>query len=175
MTQDKAEQCAQVFLQATEEVLNQVLDEVVDPGQMALAPQPVSILEVAVILGLTGDQEGRVLFEFGQETALRIAGAMNFGETFVELDSMCRATLSELGNLVAGRAVTIFNDGGGNLQISPPILMCGMGMRSSDQSGVLRMCVRTSLGEVYVNLSVRSKVVTANRTVRVATNGSTPK
>lgn len=151
--------CVKYCAQATEEVLVQVLDGEVKRGQLSLVQSPVEILEVAVILGLTGDYEGRILFEFGHSTALKIAVAMNFGEPFEELDSMARATLSELGNLIAGRFVSLHNDSGGELHISPPILMCGIGMRSSDQSAVHRIGVETNCGEVFVNLSVRPRRV----------------
>lgn len=151
------EDCVKYCAQATEEVFVQVLDGGVSCGETSLVQSPVEILEVAVILGLTGDYEGRILFEFGHATALKIAIAMNFGEPFEELDSMARATLSELGNLIAGRFVSLHNDSGGELHISPPILMCGIGMRSSDQSPVHRIGVETQCGQVYVNLSVRPK------------------
>lgn len=164
------EDCVKYCAQATEEVLVQVLDGEVSCGETSLVQSPVEILEVAVILGLTGDYEGRILFEFGHATALKIAIAMNFGEPFEELDSMARATLSELGNLVAGRFVSLHNDSGGELHISPPILMCGIGMRSSDQSPVHRIGVQTQCGEVYVNLSVRPKRLRA--TTPTHKNGS---
>ncbi len=155
---------------AAEEVLHQVLDEPVGQSRVSLVNSPVEILEVAVILGLTGDLEGRLLFEFSHATALQVAKAMNFGESFEELDPMARATLSELGNLVAGRFVSLHNDAGGELHISPPILMCGIGMRSSDQMAVHRISVATQCGAVVVNLSVRPR--RAPRKITGHTNGS---
>jgi len=161
MSSISEENCVRHCAQATEEVLVQVLDGEVKRGQLSMVQSPVEILEVAVILGLTGDYEGRILFEFSLVTALKIAGGMNFGEHFNELDSMARATLSELGNLIAGRFVSLHNDAGGELHISPPILMCGIGMRSSDQSAVHRIGVQTHCGEVFVSLSVRPKMARA--------------
>jgi chemotaxis protein CheX len=164
------ENCVKHCAQATEEVLMQVLDGEVKRGDVSMVHSPVEILEVAVILGLTGDYEGRILFEFSHASALKIAVAMNFGEPFEELDHMARATLSELGNLVAGRFVSLHNDAGGELHISPPILMCGIGMRSSDQSAVHRIAVETNCGQVFVNLSVRPRMA---RSLGVArSNGS---
>lgn len=157
MSSVSEETCLRFCAQATEEVLAQVLDGEIRQGEASVVQSPVEILEVAVILGLTGDHEGRILFEFGHATALKIAVAMNFGEPFEELDSMARATLSELGNLIAGRFVSLHNDAGGELHISPPILMCGIGMRSSDQSAVHRIGVETPCGQVYVNLSIRQR------------------
>ena len=147
--------CTETFVQATVEVLRDLYDEEYAPTPIVNVPSPVSILDVAVIVGLTGDWQGRVLFEFSMPTALGVVSVMNFGEVFEDLDSMARATLSELGNLVAGRAVTLVNDRGGMVHISPPILMAGLGMRSSDESPVQRFTVPTSSGEVGVNIAVK--------------------
>lgn len=148
--------CVETFAQATQDVMDQILDEKAVVGEAASTSSPFELLEVNVILGLTGDLEGRVMFEFNQADALRYCQVMNYGEEFSELDSLARSTLSELGNLIAGRAVTIIHDQGGRLSISPPILMCGMGVRASDLNPVNRFPVRAACGEMYVNLSFRS-------------------
>lgn len=148
--------CTESFRRASLEVLQDVLEVTLSPGPVLSVDSPVAILEVAVIVGITGDVEGRVLFELSTDTAMRVSSVMNFGETFLEFDSMVRATLAELGNLIAGRAVTLINDEGGDLHISPPILMCGLGMRSSDQSPVQRFSIPTPHGEVGINLCVRA-------------------
>ena len=147
--------CTQTFVQATVEVLQDLLEQKLHPTPIETVDSPVAVLEVAVIVGITGNLEGRVLFEFSSRTALEIASVMNFGERFDEFNSMVRSTLSELGNLIAGRAVTLLNDSGADLHISPPILMCGLGMRSSDESPVKRFTVPTPCGDACVNLSTR--------------------
>lgn len=145
------------FATAAEEVLNQVLEEPVKVGEAFNCTSPVEVMEVVVILGLTGDLEGRVLLELSEKTALKVVEAMNFGEAFDNLDSMARATLSELGNLVAGRALTLFNDDGGHLSMTPPMLLCGIGMRASDKHPVHTIPVETGHGPVRINLSVKSR------------------
>lgn len=144
-------------MRATQEVMVQVQDGPVSLGDGEQLTAPVDVMEVCVILGLTGDLEGRVIFEFGAADALSIVGAMNYGETFTTMDSLARATLCELGNLVAGRALTLFNDQGGNMSLSPPMLLCGLGLRTDDQNPVLRFQVRTGSGNFYINLSTRQR------------------
>lgn len=153
----RREHCFLSYLQATEEVLLQVLDMPVEKGEVVVVESPSEILEVAVLIGLTGDLEGRVMFEFQTRTALKIVSVMNFGEPFDSLDQMARATLQELGNLIAGRAVTLCNDEGSALGISPPMLVCGIGVRTTDQAPVKKISVKTPCGEVLVNLSLRAR------------------
>ena len=164
MHQAENERLAQVFLRATHEILAELLDEVGTKGEIQSVDQPKAVFEVAVILGLTGDHEGRVVLEFCLDTALIIVSIMNFGEEFLDMDDMATATLTEMGNQVAGRAATIYNDAGGHLQISPPTLMCGMGMRCNDLHPATRMSVSIGAGDVVVNLSTRPKSILTQQT-----------
>lgn len=148
--------CVETFAQATQDVLDQILDEKANVGEAVRSSSPIDLLEVNIILGLTGDLEGRVMFEFNQADALMYCQVMNYGEEFTELDSLARSTLAELGNLIAGRAVTIIHDAGGRLSISPPIVMCGLGVRASDLNPVDRFPVVAPCGTMYVNMSFRS-------------------
>ncbi|MBT9588575.1 chemotaxis protein CheX [bacterium] len=169
MAQSDSEKCAQYFLQATGEVLKLVLNEAGVREEVTGMAHSGAVSDVVVILGLTGEaQEGRVLFELTHDTALRIVGAMNSGEEFDELNEMARATVAELGNLVAGRALTLFNDAGGNLHLSPPLLLYGVGIRIAHFSPANRMSVLSSLGEVGVNLWLRPKTNSARLPKRPA-------
>lgn len=150
-------ECTAGFSRATEEILNTILEKPVTVGDSFTCTAPVDVMEVVVILGLTGDMEGRVLLECSEQTALKIVEAMNFGEAFETLEPMARATLNELGNLVAGRALTLFNDAGGRLSMTPPMLLCGVGMRASDRAPVHVIPVETEHGPMRVNLSVKSR------------------
>ena len=152
-----ANNCLEHFMRATQDVLETVQDRPVRLGPSLQISSPVEVMEVCVILGLTGDLGGRLLFEFSRQDALSIAGAMNFGETFTDLEGMARATLCELGNLIAGRALTTLNDEGGNLSISPPFFLCGLGIRAADDNPVLRFACETGSGNMFVNISTRNK------------------
>lgn len=119
------------FAQATFEVLKEILEVPISRGKLALRKSPVAINGVAVILGLTGDVQGRVIFDMSEETAIKIAGVMNF-EEFAEFDQLARSTISELGNIIAGKAVTLLNDSGCKFNITPPVLLRGEKMETND-------------------------------------------
>jgi len=144
------------FAQATYEILKDILNVPITRGQLSLIKTPVSIEGVAVVIGLTGEVEGRVLFDMGIDTAKKIAEAMNY-EELESFDSLARATISELGNIITGRAVTLLNDGGFKFNITPPLLIVGEKMETSDQlHETLVIPLNTEYGTFNVNVALKN-------------------
>jgi chemotaxis protein CheX len=109
---------------------------------------------VTAIVGVTGDSEGRVLFEMSRQTALAIAGEMNH-EPQLELGSLARDTLSELASMMTGRAISLLNDKGYKLRVSPPTLVAGDNvMISTAELETLTVPLETTHGEVVVNVAM---------------------
>ena len=149
---------SRVFADATVDVLATFMEKPATAGPLQTVRGSVPLLEVAVLLGITGNMQGRLLLEFSEETALKVCEAMNFGEPFETIDEMATATLCELANLAGGRAITLLNDGGGEFSIAPPTILYGTGMRASGvQSEVSVVPVETEAGTIIVNVSVAKK------------------
>ncbi|MFP4497899.1 MAG: chemotaxis protein CheX [Vulcanimicrobiota bacterium] len=144
------------FAQAAYDVLKEIIEGPVTRGKLSLMQSPVSVHGVVVIIGLTGGVEGRVLFDMNMETAKKIAEIMNY-EEFETFNSLCRATISELGNIIAGRAVSMLNDGGYNFNITPPVLFVGEKMETSDiVQDTLVIPLETDHGTINVNVALKS-------------------
>ena len=142
------------FMEAARDILEQMLPGGVVTGDVCLAPPSIVSRGVVSIVGITGETQGRVLFDMAPEAALAIAGAMN-GETLSELGSLGQDTLSELASMIAGRAVSILNDEGHRLKSSPPTLLMGERLTiSNTELETLVVPVRTSCGEVVVNVAI---------------------
>lgn len=149
---------SRIFADATVDVLATFMDEPAVAGPLQEVRGSVPLLEVAVLLGITGNMQGRLLLEFSKECALAVCEAMNFGEPFEDFDDMAIATLCELANLAGGRAITILNDGGGEFSIAPPTILYGTGMRASGVTSIISVVpVETSVGTIIVNVSVAKK------------------
>lgn len=145
------------FAQATYDVLKEVLEVPITRGKLALKKSPVSINGVAVILGLTGGVEGRVIFDLSEESAIKISGAMNY-EEFDTFHDLARSTISELGNIIAGKAVTLLNDSGFHFNITPPILLHGKDMKTTDGNmDTVVIPLNSEYGEFNVNIALKEK------------------
>ena len=143
------------FSRATVEVLATYLEQPARAGAPVQVSDPSELQEVTVIIGITGDMEGRLMLELSKGCALRLCESMNFGEPFSSLCSLARSTLAEMGNLVAGRAVTMLNDEGSKFSITPPVILCGVGMKASGLLNPTIVPVITEHGTVLVNTAVR--------------------
>jgi chemotaxis protein CheX len=122
-----------------------------------LRQSPVAINGVAVILGITGNLEGRVIFDMSEETAIKIAGAMNY-EEFTVFDKLAKSTISELGNIIAGKAISVLNDDGWKFSITPPMLLCGNNMETTDSlEDTLVVPLETGCGCFNINVALKEK------------------
>jgi chemotaxis protein CheX len=120
-----------------------------------MKPNPVAGREVMTVIGLAGDVQGKVIFDMDQETALRLAGHM-LGEESSGLTQMVRSTVAELASMAIGRAVSMVNDGGTDVRMSPPTVITGANLVSFDQSfETLVAPITTSYGEVRMNITIQ--------------------
>ena len=144
----------QPFVSSAQEILENVLSGRITAGRIQLSPSPSSGSAVTAVVGLTGDGEGRVLFEMSRDTALAIAGHMN-DQHQSELGLLARDTLSELASMMTGRAVSQLNDKGHRLRVSPPTLIAGDNVSISNaELETLVVPLETIHGEVVVNVAM---------------------
>jgi len=144
------------FVQAAYDVLADIFEVPLERGKLSLLTSPVSVNGVAVVIGLTGEIEGRVLFDMTEETAKKIAGVMNY-EEFSEMNQLAKATISELGNIIAGRAISTLNDNGFKFAITPPILFIGEKMETTDRSQeTLVVPLKSEYGDFNINIALKN-------------------
>lgn len=144
------------FAEAAYNCLLQVLEEPVTRGKLALTHSPILSNGVVVIIGLTGEIEGRVMYDMDKQTALNIANIMNSME-FDSLDELAKSTIGELGNIITGRAVSMLNDRGFRFNITPPTLFVGNQMEMTDLGlDILVIPLEMKCGKMVINVALRS-------------------
>jgi chemotaxis protein CheX len=144
----------QPFVSSAREILEEVLSGRIEAGKVRLSPAPVSSRGVTAIVGVTGEGEGRVLFDMSRDTAIRIAAELN-EEPQGELGALAKDTLSELASMMTGRAVTLLNDRGHRLRVSPPTLIAGDNVEiSNTELETMVVPLETSCGEIVVNVAM---------------------
>ena len=142
-------------MDAAQDVLEQVLSGRIVAGDIRLSSAALASRGVTAIVGVTGEAEGRVLYDMGLDTALRIARAMNGEDAPSEFDQLGKDTLSELAAMMTGRAISTLNDQGHRLHVTPPTLFAGLDVTISHSDlETLVVPLETSFGEVVVNVAV---------------------
>ena len=149
------------FVESAYNVLTEVLQTDVSRGELYLKSAAMPMLGVAMIVGLAGDVEGRVLFDMKLETGLAVASAMLTSmdmEPVDELNDMARATLTELANMITGQAVTKLHNLGFKFDLTPPAIFSGQNMEVSDADfEALIVPMELSHGKIEINVAVRER------------------
>ncbi len=149
------------FVESAYNVLSEVLQSEVNRGELYLKSAAMPMLGVAMIVGLAGDVEGRVLFDMKLETGLAVASAMLTSmdmEPVDELNDMARATLTELANMITGQAVTKLHNLGFRFDLTPPAIFSGQNMEVSDPNfEALIVPMELPQGKIEINVAVRER------------------
>jgi len=145
----------QPFINAADAVLAQGLQCPMSIGNLSMEEEAYRRKGMAALIWITGDIEGRIIFDLDPETAVRVASKFA-GTDLPESDELIKETVFELANQVIGNAVTFLNDQGCNFRVHPPVLHTSdHGAKSSEDTEALVICFETGSGNVYMNIALR--------------------
>lgn len=154
----KAEYINPFVLTAISTLEKFIPDIEIERGELDLAETPSHILGAAVYIGISGELEGRVIYDMGRVTAVNLASAMN-DEDMPGLNDMVRSTIQELGNIITGNASSKLHKkfDGKHIEITPPSLIVGDETEITDSvsSKYLVVPLETNLGEIVINLNIK--------------------
>jgi len=114
---------------------------------------------VLIMLGVTGQLEGQVIFEIKEENAKLLASKMMMGYEVPELDSMAMSAISELGNIIMGNSATEFFSKGITIDITPPTVAKGNVVISRQYAVNLCIPLYKEDGQelISMNIAIRGK------------------
>jgi chemotaxis protein CheX len=145
----------QPFINAADAVLAQGLQSPISIGSISMEEETYRRKGIAALIWLSGDIEGRIVFDLDPSTASQIAS--NFSGTLLpESDQMVREAVCELANQVVGNAVTTLNDLGFRFRVHPPVLhTADHGTQNSEDTEAMVLCVETQSGSIFINIALR--------------------
>ncbi|HOS56301.1 MAG TPA: chemotaxis protein CheX [Spirochaetota bacterium] len=119
------------FVDSAMQILSSTVSKDLKRRDISLKPSLTPMMGVVIIVGLAGQVSGRLIIDTDKDTALKIASAMN-QEELKEFDEMTYATLTELANMITGKAVTKLHELGFQFDLTPPALFTGDNIQISD-------------------------------------------
>jgi chemotaxis protein CheX len=145
----------QPFINAADAVLSQGLKSPMAIGNLAMEREAYRRKGVAAVVELSGDIEGRVIFDLAPKTAAQVASHFA-GTELPETDELVREAVCELANQVIGNAVATLNDQGFHFRVHPPQLHTSDdGPKSTEDTEALVLCFETDSGNVFMNIALR--------------------
>jgi len=147
------------FVTAAISTLKQFIPDIeIERGELDFASAPAETLGAAVYIGISGELQGRVIYDMGRTTAVKIASAMN-QEDLPGLNDMVRSTIQELGNIISGNASSKLHKelDGKHIDITPPSMIVGNDTQISDSvsSKYLMVPLNTNYGQLIINVNIR--------------------
>lgn len=144
-----------MFIDSTTELFQEVIDPAISVKSVSVRPSPVAGRDVLTIIALTGESQGRVIFDMDLFTAIQLAGCL-LGEPSPGMTPLVRSTIAELASMAIGQAISRINDAGTRLKMSPPIVITGANLVSYDQCfETLVAPIATAYGEVRMNITIQ--------------------
>lgn len=145
----------QPFINSADAVLAEGLESPVSIENLTMEEEAYRRQGIAAEICLTGDIEGRIIFDVAQETATRFASRLA-GTELPSTDDLVREAVCELANQIIGNAVTVLNDQGFQFRVHPPTVSTSeRGSKGSEDIEALVMCFRTEGGSVFMNIALR--------------------
>jgi len=146
------------FLLATKDIVGQVLGVTPTFEKPFVKTTPYSAgEEVLVIIGITGEMNGKVLINIDKESCLYIASKM-MGGVMAEFNDLSKSAVSELCNMILGTSATHFASQGIGINITSPTLLEGRDMTVSQKEQVI--CIPINIAEgikIIVNISTERR------------------
>ncbi|WP_031514731.1 chemotaxis protein CheX [Desulfofalx alkaliphila] len=142
------------FYQATQDVFRLMLSIETEQGKLGVVEDMVPGKEANVVIGVTGDLKGTILFSFPKEMVLEMVKIMS-GMEMDEIDSFVSSALGEVANIVGGNAMTYLTANNLTCDIVPPQVFVGVNKSMSMASGkALLLPLITPIGEfeIYIFL-----------------------
>jgi chemotaxis protein CheX len=147
----------QPFINAADAVLSEGLHSPILIGNLSMEDETYRRKGVAAMIWLTGDVEGRVIFDLHPQTAVRVASQFA-GSPVQESDSLVRETVCELANQIIGNAVTTLNDQGFRFRVHPPVIHTAeQGTNGTEDTEAMVLRFETESGTVFMNVALRYK------------------
>jgi chemotaxis protein CheX len=145
----------QPFINSADAVLGDGLESSVSVENLAMDEEAYRRQGVAAQICLTGDIEGRIVFDTDEKTAACFARHLAGGD-LPNTEETFREAVCELANQIIGNAVTVLNDQGFCFRVHPPTIHTSeQGSKSSEDTEAMVMAFNTEFGKVFMNIALR--------------------
>jgi len=142
------------LLKSAVSVIQQVSGISAKPGKPSIQKTEFKEESVLIMLGVTGQLEGNVIFELKIDKAKLLASKMMMGYEVPELDAMAMSAISELGNMIMGNAATAFSSKNIAIDITPPTIARGTVTLSHQYAVNICVPLMDESGDVLLNLNI---------------------
>lgn len=145
------------FYQATVDVFKIMLSLEPKRGNLKAVEELAPVSEANVIIGVTGDLRGSLLYSFPKAMALEMVHIMS-GMQMSKLDAFVTSALGEVANIISGNALTYLSKNSLTCDISPPQVLVGTnGSLAMTTERAIVLPLITDIGTLEISISLHGK------------------
>jgi chemotaxis protein CheX len=144
----------QPFINSADAVLSQGLQSPVSIASLSMEQEAYRRKGIAALVRLTGEIEGRIVFDLDAAAAARLASHFA-GASLPESDALIPETVCELANQITGNAITSLNDQGFRFRVHPPELQISDVPQCTEDTEAVVISLDTASGSVFMNIALR--------------------
>ncbi len=145
------------FIKAINDVFKMMLGLNIEKKDLKIQEEIICKNDTKVVLGITGDLQGDIIFRFPKNMALEMVKNMS-GLEVDEINRFVSSALGEVVNIVSGNAVTILSQEGYSCDIVPPKVFINEDMTFNlKDEHLLHLILKTDIGEFELNLNLKEK------------------
>ena len=141
------------FVRAGFLVIETVLNNRPMRGTLSMRRMVATTQQISIELGIDGVVCGNVIYGMSMTTAQKIASMM-IGMPLASMDDMAWSAISELSNMITGRAAQLLNDNGYECDISTPSIIKGWNVEVSMAVPALVVPMVTMCGSLEINAAL---------------------
>ncbi len=143
------------FIKAASDVFKLMMNLETKQGQLQASDELIPSRDASVIIGVTGDLSGSILYSFSKEMTLKMVEIMA-GMEVGELDSFVVSALGEVANIISGNGMTYLSSNDYTCSIVPPQIIIGKNTSlSMATKRALIVPMNTRIGEFDIFISLR--------------------
>ncbi|OGH98868.1 MAG: hypothetical protein A2X42_01355 [Candidatus Margulisbacteria bacterium GWF2_38_17] len=145
------------FVTGALSVLRQLLpSSEIKQGELSIKKEYSFLGEQLIIINFFGDLEGLFIFDMKEETSIKVSEIMN--STVLNLyNGMVTATIKEMANMIAGKAISYLRESGICFDISTPEIITASSFSAPEKiTKILHIPIDTKVGRIVINIALSS-------------------
>ena len=147
------------FLEAAALVFRQMLQTELVRGKTTIKKTPAPGYEVAIVIGITGEVTGTVVYSMNMDTVRKIVQKLMPNVESKAIEKEYKDVIGEVGNMITGNALNVFLNNDKDLDVTVPRVV---DLRKQDLSlsdGVtLGLNLYSPFGLIEVNICMNEPV-----------------
>lgn len=146
------------FIIGTQEIFKEEMNVAAERTELSLQEKDLTTQDITIIISVTGDIEGVVIFGMSGKTADSFISA-ELQEPAAGLDLTVKISgMAELGNVISGRASALLSQDGLICDITPPTVIVGKHVKISTLNiQRIKIGFQTDLGPFEISVALHEK------------------